>query len=121
MKSLKKIIIISVYLVVLSSCTSKTFDEIAAKVPENPTYAKDIKPLIEVSCISCHGGSIGQAQYPPLNNYQQVKMAADATQGGQIICRMENACGLVMPLTGKLPQPKIDLVKKWAATGFTEQ
>ena len=118
---LLKILFVLLFFSFLSSCTTKTYNEISAKIPDNPTYIADIKPLVESSCISCHGGSIGQAQYPPLNNYQQVKTATDVAQGGQIICRIEDACGLVMPLTGKLPQSKIDLVKKWASTGFIEQ
>lgn len=105
----------------LLSCSSNTYEEISSKIPEIPTYVTDVKPLIDTNCKSCHGANTTQAQYPPLDTYADVKLATDADQGGSVICRINNACGAVMPPAGKLPQTKIDLVKKWASTGYREQ
>lgn len=116
-----KIISCIIYLVFLVSCSSNTYEEVSAKIPDVPTYVTDIKPLIDTNCKSCHGANTSQAQYPPLDTYADVKGATDATLGGSVLCRIQNTCGLVMPMSGQLPQTKIDLVKKWSVTGFIEQ
>ena len=116
-----KIVSLAILISFLISCSSSTYEEISGKTPAIPTYVADIKPLIDTNCKSCHGASTSQAQYPPLDTYADVKLATDATLGGSVICRISAACGEVMPPSGQLPQTKIDLVKKWAATGYTEQ
>ena len=119
MKTIKKLFLLLGF-VFLISCTSNTYEQISPKLDANtiPTYVKDFKPLIESKCIGCHGAATSQAQYPPLDTYIQVKTA---TEAGNILCRINGACGEVMPPSGKLPQTSIDIIKKWSVTGYTNQ
>ena len=53
----------------------KAVDISQVAVPENPTYHKHVRPVIEASCIACH--SAGQiAAYAPFENPDDVVWAA---------------------------------------------
>ncbi len=120
MKTIKVLILILLSNVLFVSCTSNTYEQISAKVDANavPTYVKDFKPIIESKCIGCHGSATSQAQYPPLDTYEQVKTA---TEFGDVLCRINGSCGEIMPPSGKLPQATIDVIKKWSVTGYSNQ
>ena len=90
-------------------------DQGYAKEITNPTYTKDIKPVMTANCTSCHSTS-GKDDQPYLENYDQVK---EATKTGTLLCRIDGSCGSVMPPTGgKLPQATIDMIKLWATNDY---
>lgn len=99
---------------IVSSCDSTTYQDISAVVTD-PTYSKNVEPIIAAKCIGCHSTS-GNDDQPYLENYDEVK---DATQNGTLLCRIDGSCGSVMPPTGgKLPQATIDMIQLWATNQF---
>lgn len=112
---MKKIILFSILLAgsFFTSCESNTYEEIS--VVANPTFTKNVGPIIKSSCASCHSGG---SQYPDLENYTQIK---DAVSNGNLICRIDDpsiCSGSIMPPTGRMPQTTIDLIKLWRDQGF---
>lgn len=113
MKKIKILIVIAIGIVFVS-CQSNTYEEITGT--ENPTYTKNIAPLVQANCISCHNNTPSTLSVS-LETYSDVKFYI---QSGTLLCRIENVCGAagVMPPTGKMPQTSIDLIKKWVANGY---
>ncbi|MFZ4671115.1 MAG: hypothetical protein ACOYLT_03780 [Flavobacterium sp.] len=113
MKAVKIIIVFMIACFIGYSCDSTTYEEISGEV-ENPTYSKNIKPIIENNCLSCH--SAAAAEYPTMETYAQVR---DAAENGNMICRIDDqSCGAVMPQSGRMPQTRIDIIKKWVVNGY---
>jgi uncharacterized membrane protein len=111
MKNVVVIVLVTIALV-LTSCESKTYEDISDS-SKNPTYTKNIEPIIASNCVSCHSND---SQYPNLENYTEVK---DAIVEGNLICRIDDqSCGSVMPQSGRMPQITIDLIKLWRDQGF---
>lgn len=107
---------IQIFLILISSafivsCESNTYTDIATVA--NPTYSANIGPIVKSSCTGCHSGN---AQYPNLETYAEVK---DATQNGDLICRIDQsqACGRVMPQSGSMPRSTIDMFLLWQSQG----
>lgn len=106
------VILIVIVALVLNSCESKTYEDISG-VTNNPTYTKNIGPIIASNCLSCHANG---SQYPNLENYTEVK---EAITEGILICRIDDqSCGSVMPQSGRMPQTTIDLIKLWVSQGY---
>jgi hypothetical protein len=74
-------------------------------VPENPSWARDIHPLMEAHCIRCHGGGgmlNGDPDVPPTNPKDLCMLPTD---GGAYTCaprtgNFTTQAGL-MPYTGQ--------------------
>jgi mono/diheme cytochrome c family protein len=113
---MKKYISYLLVFVGFASCDSNTYQEIEAKATVAPAYQKDIKPIIDANCISCHYQNSGLAPFS-LTDYQSVR---SVTELGQLIFRIESATGSqAMPLGGqKLSQSQIALIKLWASQGY---
>jgi uncharacterized membrane protein len=111
---MKKLRIIAVFVTLISlffSCQANTYDEISPLV-SNPTYSKDVGIIVQTNCVGCHAAN---AQYPTLETYTQLK---DACQNGDVLCRIQGACGAVMPMTGAMPQNKVSTILNWAQSGY---
>jgi len=112
---MKKIIYISGLIFFITSCESRTYEEISDNTPLTNVvkYEADLKPIIESSCISCHSAS----GFTPLNNYSMVKANID-----NIINRIQRPSGdpLRMPQGGSLSATQINLFVKWKADGLIE-
>ena len=112
---MKKIIYILIPILFVVSCESKTYEEISdnTPIPEQVRYMKDIKPIMDANCISCHSAG----SFEPLANYSQVKNSID-----NIINRIQRSNGdpLKMPQGGSLSPNQINLFVKWKADGFIE-
>lgn len=95
-----------------ASCESNAYGDIS--VVTNPTYNANIGPIIAATCAGCHSGN---SQYPNLENYNQVKEAAE---NGNLLCRIDQSesCGSVMPQSGAMPQSTINMFKLWASQGY---
>jgi len=94
------------------SCESNTYNEIS-ETTTNPTYTKNIAPIVKANCLSCHSGN---SQFPNLETYNEVK---ESTLFGDLICRIDQsqACGRVMPQSGPMSQTTIDLFLLWQQQG----
>lgn len=82
----------------------------------NPTYTNHIAPLINQSCIGCHGSS-GASGGVSLTTYDLVK--AQAVKGSLTGTLKQNGYSL-MPPGGKLSDCKIGQVDKWIRNGFPQ-
>jgi hypothetical protein len=60
---------------IVYSCDTRTYDEIGGVAVAHPTYTKDIKPIMDNYCVSCHNDS---GTSPDLSTYNNVKDNADA-------------------------------------------
>lgn len=100
--------------VIFTSCESNTYSELEPIV-ENPTYNANVKKVFTAKCVECHSASGNQ--YPPLENYNQVK---DAIENGQVLCRIQDQCEEVMPKSGKMSQTIIDMIINWKNQGYVE-
>lgn len=96
----------------IGSCESNTTQDVSKPVSD-PTYAKNIAPVIQAQCVGCHSAN---GQYPSLETFAEVKEAAEI---GSLICRIDQtqACGRVMPPQG-MPQATIDMIKLWATNNY---
>ena len=114
MKTFKTLIVLCI-VALFFSCQSNTYEDISQKNVTNPTYVKNIKPILQANCTSCHSQG-GTVLYPNLETYDNVK---GACENGQVICRIEGlSCGAVMPQSGRMPQKTIDIIKLWKAQGY---
>lgn len=115
---MKKMMCIISLALVSVACESRTYEEISDKTPvaELVTYNKDVKPIIDANCISCHSPT-GSASFQPWTNYGQVKNNID-----KIIDRIGRPIGdpQKMPQGGSLSPTQISIITKWKADGLTE-
>jgi len=115
---MKKIIYISGLILFITSCESRTYEEISDNTPITQTvrYEADIKTIINTNCISCHSVT-GSASFQPLTNYNQVKNNID-----NILDRIQKPNGdpEKMPQGGSLSAAQINLFIKWKADGLIE-
>lgn len=113
----KKIFLGVLGCITMVSCDSNTYLDISETTAiTNPTYLANIKPIIKENCISCHSAAGGQAPY--LENIDQLK---SAIENNSLVSRIEAPSGFGMPLSGRMPQSKIDLVKLWISNGYINQ
>jgi predicted CXXCH cytochrome family protein len=117
MMKYKKIFLGVVGCIVLASCESNTYSDISdPTVITNPTYLATIKPIIKENCLSCHSAAGGQAPY--LETIDQLK---SAIENNGLLSRIEAPSGFGMPLSGRMPQSKIDVIKLWSMNGYVNQ
>ena len=112
MKNLK-IVLLAISGLFLVSCESATIQDISAVIT-NPTYTAHIAPVMAAKCTSCHAGG---NQYPNLETYADVK---DASQNGNLLCRLDASCGNIMPQEGSLPTATITMINTWVDHNFPE-
>jgi cytochrome c5 len=118
MKTIFKITVV-LGLSLLASCQSNTYDEITAPttttVTARPTYQNDLRAVMTSKCTGCH--SVSGRQLPYLETYAQVK---DAVANGAFNDRIKRSTGTdgIMPPSGRLPQPTIDLIDLWVTQGY---
>lgn len=87
----------------------------AATGCDTVTYTKHIKPIIDASCISCHGNPLSGGATVFLTNYAQVKAAGD---NGTFKSTVFDAKPDLMPYGGSpLPQAQKDLISCWLSNG----
>lgn len=111
-----------VSLIALSGCSSNSPDDLVGDttIPENVTYAENVRPIIESNCIACHQEPPVNGAPMPLIDYAKVKQAVEERGLINRISRDQGAIGM-MPNGGtRLPQNSIDIIAKWQAQGFQE-
>lgn len=80
----------------------------------NPTFAKTIKPIIDIYCVGCHQTKSAQASVI-LDNYTSVKNYVDNRKLWHVINFHAGYVG--MPQNRKLAACQIDAFKKWIDAG----
>lgn len=127
MKKMKKIIQYLSMSVLGLMVTSCYYDEMPAEaetpIPDVVSYSKDIQPLWDKDCVSCHKGP-GTA--PPdltaANSYAALtknnKYVVPGNAAASVLHKSLIGDGAaLMPPAGKWSQSKIDLVDKWINDG----
>lgn len=117
MKIIKLIIGVCVIMYFMNSCT-KAFipeeeDPTTIQIEETITYEKNIQPIIQNNCLTCHG-SVNPSANLTLETFTQVNNAA---QSRNLIQRLNNATN-PMPPSGLLPAEQRALFDKWVQDGF---
>jgi uncharacterized membrane protein len=104
----------------LSGCADDSTNEINSleTVPENVTYTQNIKPIIQNNCLFCHKNPPINGAPMPLTEAEFVRQAIQDRGLLDRISRPQGASGM-MPNGGiRLPQVKIETIKKWRDQGF---
>ena len=113
MKTIKILVVIFVFGAIFVSCDSRTYDEIGGYV-ENPTYNKDIKPIVNNRCVTCHYTN-NQDNITDLSSYNLVR---NSFEFGNAVEYISN--GRMPKNSAKLSNATIKLINKWVADGFPE-
>ena len=92
----------------------------AANIPEHPTYHRDVRPIIEASCVACH--SDGQiAGYAPLTVAEDVAWFAPDIKfhvvNGLMPPWMPSSANLPLKNDRRLSTEEIALIAAWADDG----
>ena len=113
-------------LTVILMATSCYYDEMPPEaeivIPEVVSYSKDIQPLWDQDCISCHKPNatapdlIAANSYSALTNNNKYVIPGDAA-GSSLHKSLVADGASIMPTAGKWSDSKIALVDKWINDG----
>jgi len=93
---------------------------------ENPSFASDVKPILDKRCANCHGkrtkGGFSVADYDKVmtsGNHAPVIIAGDAASSilVQMLRGVETPAGGQMPPGRPLKEPQIQLIERWINQG----
>ncbi len=117
---MRKIILIVSSVLILSSCTNSSPDDLIddTPLPAQVTYEGQIKAIMTSQCLNCHNSNFASGNLN-LENYTLVRAS---TENGNLIDRITRNVGdpLIMPQNGQLPQASINLIIQWQSDGFLE-
>lgn len=117
-----KIVLLTFSIVVLTSCSTHTLDDVMEPVEEAPeiTTFQDVKSIFENNCLQCHSNPPQNGAPMPLVSFENVRDAVISRGLLDRISRNEGESGL-MPLGGpRLPQSTINLIVSWEEDGLLE-
>lgn len=116
----KSNLILLAVITIFCSCSNDSTNDLVNPIPDNISYSKDVKPIIDANCIPCHNN-------PPVNGAPMSLLTKlqiqDAIVNRGLIDRISRDQGApgMMPNGGtRLPQNSIDIIKKWQTDGFME-
>lgn len=116
---IQTLIMIASISMLLSSCyyDKMQFDDIKP-LPETVSYTKDIQPIWDAECISCHAGDIAP-DLLNVNSYDELmdKYVIAGNPEESIVYKTLIGTAVLMPPAGKMNQDKINLVQKWILDG----
>ncbi|MFC2107005.1 hypothetical protein ACFLRY_01590 [Bacteroidota bacterium] len=118
------LILVCMVTFILSSCKYNNEEDLYPETKtDSITYTNDIKPIIDLNCISCHNnqdllGGISLEDYINVSTAGQIPVGAYGSLYGAISWATENS---PMPKdANKLNENDILKVKKWIDTGMGE-
>lgn len=121
MKIKENILLMLSATLVLSCSSDSTSDLIdSGPIPEQITFAKDVKSIIDNNCVVCHGANPIPGTNLSLNTYEKVR---SAVLNKFLINRitLEEGNTSLMPQSGpKLPDATTNIVKKWVDQGLNQ-
>ncbi len=122
MKQFIKIITASVMILFLSSCYYDAYYELPEDdvITENVSYANDIQPLWDASCVVCHNGNVPpdlrpDTSYDALQNGWLVPGEAESSIIYQSLLGSNGV--LLMPPGAQWPLSDTNLVRDWINQG----
>ena len=123
---MKKIKLITAAIVLVGvtlfiSCDSRTQQDLEGIVT-NPTYTKNIKPIMDSKCVNCHSQN-GQGNFPDLDTYQNVVDAQNGTNSDKLLCSIQagSCTSDRMPKSdAPLSNGSINTIKNWIEQGYVE-
>ncbi|WP_133158898.1 cytochrome c family protein [Flavobacterium alvei] len=123
---MKKIFQYLMMLTVSLMATSCYYDEMPAEpvtpIPETVSYSKDIQPLWDTDCISCHKTGATSPDLTAANSYlaltknNKYVIPGDAASSSLHKSLVGDGAA-IMPTAGKWSDSKIALVDKWINAG----
>ena len=116
----KKLLLLPLILGTLLGCTEDSLSDLSEiQTIENVSYTKDVKPIMENNCISCHGNPTNFGAPNSLTTYENVK-ASVLNNLIDRISRTEGTSG-AMPLGGpRLTQNEINTITAWQNANFPQ-
>ena len=121
MKNIKLIIVLMLGITFLVSCDSRPLQDIEGVVV-NPTYTKNIKPIMDAKCVNCHSQS-GEGIFPDLDTYQNVVNAQNGIVSSKLFCSISSS-SCTSPRMPKNDAPlsnnTITTIKNWIDTNYPE-
>ena len=103
------------------SCDSRTQQDLEGIV-SNPTYTKNIKPIMDAKCVNCHSQN-GQGNYPDLDTYDAVKSAQDGTTSDKLLCSLlASSCtsDRMQKSDAPLSNGSINTIKNWIDNNYPQ-
>jgi hypothetical protein len=96
----------------------------AAPAPSPPSFAKDVAPILDHWCVSCHGEKEAQAGLR-LDNYDGVLKGADDgpvivpgdPDQSQLLGQVERRVRPVMPPKKRLTRDLVGVIRAWIVSG----
>lgn len=105
----------------LGSCYNDTFPEDNGPAPEDVSYSKDIQPMWDTDCVSCHQGNI-PPDLTPAASYNSLKTGGYVIPGNAddsvLYHSLLGSNGVsLMPPGAMWPSSSIQTVEAWINEG----
>jgi hypothetical protein len=89
-----------------------------------PSFAKDVTPILDRWCISCHGEKEAQAGLR-LDSYEAILKGGDDgpvvvpgdADGSQLLAQIERRVRPAMPPKKRLPRDPVAMIRAWIVSG----
>lgn len=89
---------------------------------DDPSYATDVQPLFDASCVSCHGGGAPAADYSLTSRAGALGPGSDTVtnvvpgspESSRLFIRLDDG---TMPPGGRWDSTRIAMVRNWIAKG----
>jgi hypothetical protein len=123
---MKKIFQYLMVLTVSMMATSCYYDEMPPEavipIPETVSYSKDVQPLWDQDCISCHKTGATVPDLSTANSYSALTInnkyvIPGNAVGSKLHKSLVGDGAAIMPTSGKWSDSKIELVDKWINAG----
>jgi mono/diheme cytochrome c family protein len=125
-KKMKKIFQYLMVLTVSLMATSCYYDEMPPEpvtpLPDVVSYSKDVQPIWDASCISCHKAGATAPDLTSANSYSALtannKYVVSGNASASLVYKlMAGTASPLMPTDGKLSDSKLAIVEKWINDG----
>lgn len=106
--------------------TSCYYDEMPPEpvtpIPETVSYSKDIQPLWDQDCISCHKAGATAPDMTSANSYAAMTNSSKYVVAGNastslVYKLMTGTASPLMPPNGKISASKLAILEKWINAG----
>ncbi len=116
MKNFKILIIFLVVGFFMFKCSNNSTDDLIdqSNIPTVVKYSTDVKPIIESSCLKCHGTPLANGAPNSLTTIEQVKFSIEKLK---LIERI-NDIAEPMPPSGLMQPSKRAIIEKWKTDGY---
>jgi hypothetical protein len=83
-------------------------------LPPSPSFARDVRPILERRCFHCHAGDGVAAEEHDFSRFATLFAQRRAVQSAISTCAMPPKTG------GPLPTTEADVVTRWIACGAAD-